>query len=268
MKFSVLLSVYSKENPLFLKEALNSVFIQTVVPDEVILVKDGKLTTDLDRVIEDFETKYSTFKVVALDENIGLGGALNEGLKHCSYEWVARMDTDDICFPDRFEKQLNYIKLHPEVSFVSGSIAEFMDTPDNIYSYRKLPEKHEDIYKYAKKRCPINHPAVMYKKEAVLNLGGYYEFPEDYHLWIRALSNGYKFYNIQEPLLYFRINLDMIRRRGGLDYAKIEMKHQWEFYKIGFISYPQYIYNCIIRFTVRLIPIRLRSVVYFKLLRK
>jgi len=267
MKFSVLLSVYHKENPSYLSQSLDSVFNQTVPPSEVILVKDGQLTKELDNVIEEFLKEYSIFKVISLEENRGLGFALNEGLNHCSYEWVARMDTDDICFPNRFEKQLEIIETHPEVSFIGSTISEFIDMPQNIISYRRLPEKHEDIFIYSKSRCPLNHPTVMYRKEAVVCSGGYREFPEDYHLWIRALMKGYKFYNIQEPLLYFRTSLDVIRRRGGWKYAVSEMRQQKEFYNMGFLSFPQFVKNSFIRFSVRIIPVGVRQYIYAKKLR-
>lgn len=267
INFSVLLSIYYKENTTFLKEALDSVFNQTISPAEVVFVKDGSLTPDLDAVISEYESRCSILKVISLPENKGLGHALNEGINHCSYDWIARMDTDDICFPDRFEKQMEIIEKYPELSFISSSIAEFVNSPDEVVSYRNLPEFHDEIYTYAKIRCPLNHPVVMYRKQAVLDCGGYREFPEDYHLWVRALMKGYKFYNIQEPLLYFRSNIDTIKRRGGWKYAIAEIGHQREFYKIGFISYPQFLKNGISRFVVRIIPPKIRYYLYSGLLR-
>lgn len=267
MNFSVLISIYIKENPTFLRQALNSVFNQTLIPTEVILVKDGLLTRELDITINEYQNKYSRLKVISLSENKGLGFALNEGLKHCSYEWVARMDTDDICFPDRFEKQIKIIKQYPEISFFGSTIAEFTDSIQDIVSYRNLPENHLDILEYAKTRCPLNHPTVLYKKDAVIASGGYREFPEDYHLWIRALMKGYKFYNIQEPLLYFRTNLETIKRRGGWKYAIAEINHQNEFRKMGFISLPKMIKNASSRFIVRILPSKLRLQIYKRALR-
>lgn len=266
--FSVLLSIYYKEDPSFLVQALDSVFNQTINPSEVVLVKDGPLTEELDRVIDDYLSRCNNFRVVVLPENRGLGYALNEGIKECSNEWIARMDTDDICFQDRFEKQLAVIDKNPDLSFVGSAIAEFQDSPDQICSYRRLPERNEDIYVYAKKRCPINHPSVMYRKSVILDAGGYREFPEDYHLWVRALMKGYKFYNIQEPLLYFRINLETIKRRGGMSYALAEIRHQKEFKNMGFLTTSEYLYNCIVRISVRLMPPLLRQKIYSKLLRR
>lgn len=267
MDFSLLISIYFKENASFLKEALDSVFYQTVLPTEVVLVKDGPLTPELDSVINTYKKTYSSLKIVNLSQNKGLGYALNEGLKFCTSEWVARMDADDICFPNRFEKQVEIIEKYPDLSFISSSIAEFVNSPDEVVSYRNLPEFHDEIYTYAKTRCPLNHPTVMYRKQAALDCGGYREFPEDYHLWVRALMKGYKFYNIQEPLLYFRSNIDTIKRRGGWKYAIAEIGHQREFYKIGFISYPQFLRNGISRFMVRIIPSKIRYYLYSGLLR-
>lgn len=267
-EFSVLMSVYCKENPDFFSMSLNSIFNQTVLPSEVVLVEDGPLTPELYNVVDIFVGKHPEIKVVPLEKNGGLGAALNEGLKHCSYDLVARMDTDDVCKPNRFEKQLQLFENQPEVDVCSSWIDEFVDCTDNVISQRKLPETHEEILKYAKGRCPVNHPAVMYRKSKVLGVGGYQGFPEDYFLWVKMLMNNSVFYNIQESLLWFRYSTDVIKRRGGLRYAKDDIKVQWSFYKLGFISFFAFFKNSIIRSFVRLMPNTLRVWVYSKLLRR
>lgn len=266
--FSVLLSVYYKEQVIFLKKSLDSIFSQTLLPEEVVLVKDGPLTEELNLCIENYAQKYPTLKVISLPINQGLGKALNEGLKHCSYNLIVRMDTDDIAKPERFEKQIKVFKENPNTDVCSSWIEEFENSPTNIIAIKKLPESHSDIIKYAKHRCPINHPAVMFKKEAVIKVGGYSGFPEDYCLWIKMLMNGAKFYNIQESLLYFRFSKDVIKRRGGWNYAKADIKSQYSFYKMGFFSLATLIYNITIRVSVRLIPNKLRTYIYTKKLRK
>ncbi len=268
MNFTVLLSIYKKEQPTYLKQSFDSLFTQTLLPSEIILVKDGLLTSELDCIIAEYVQKYPTIKVIPLEQNRGLGKALNEGLKYCSYNLVARMDTDDIAKPDRFEKQLQIFKEHPEIDVCSSWIEEFDENINNILSIKKLPEHHQEIVHYAKHRCPVNHPVVMYKKDAVLRAGGYEGFPEDYRLWIKMLMNESKFYNIQESLLYFRFSKDMIKRRGGWKYAIDDLKSQVSFYKMGFFSLPTLLYNIIIRITVRLIPNSLRATIYKKFLRK
>lgn len=268
MNFSVLLSVYIKENPQYLSQALDSIINQSVQASEIIIVKDGPLTKELDDIINQYNKNYQFIRIVALPNNLGLGKALNEGIKHCHYELIARMDTDDISKPNRFEKQLEIFKLHPETDICSAWLEEFEENTNNILSIKKLPETHSEIVRYAKHRCPINHPVVMYKKEAVLKVGGYEGFPEDYRLWIKMLMNGSKFYNIQESLLYFRFSKDMIKRRGGWKYAINDIKSQLSFYKMGFLSLEILLYNIIIRITVRLVPNFLRTFIYKKCLRK
>lgn len=269
INFSVLLSVYSKEQPVFLEQSLSSILNQTLIPAEIVLVKDGPLTRELDYVVKRYQDEAPIIKVIQLPQNQGLGKALNEGLKHCSHELVARMDTDDIAKPNRFERQMQVFEEHPEVDIVSAWIEEFEDEVDNVVSIRKLPETHAELYSYAKLRCPINHPVAMFKKSAVLAAGSYQHFPlfEDYYLWVRMLMNGAKFYNIQESLLYFRFSPDMFKRRGGWKYAKDELRFQKMLYERGFISRKEFVKNSFIRFTARVIPNKLRAWVYKKLLR-
>ena len=267
--FSVLLSVYRKEQPAYLQQSLNSIFTQTLMPDEVVLVKDGPLTEELDMVIGDYCRKYPILKIVSLAQNQGLGKALNEGLKHCSYDLVARMDTDDIAKSDRFEKQVKVFKEHPELDLVGAWIDEFEGDVSHVISVRKVPEFPIEIKQYALKRSPTNHAVVMFRKSAVLLAGGYLHFPlfEDYYLWVRMLMNGAKFYNIQESLSYFRFSPDMFKRRGGWRYALTEFRFQWLLKQIHFISCPQFVTNVLIRFTARIIPNSLRTFVYTKMLR-
>lgn len=266
--FSVLLSVYHKEKAEFLDEALNSIVCQTLKPDEIIIVEDGPLTNELNNVLDKFETENKCVKRVPLKVNSGLGKALNEGLKHCSNDLVARMDTDDIAFPDRFEKQVEFMDRHSEIDACSSWVDEFVMEKGNVTSVKKLPETHKEIIKYAKHRCPLNHPAVVYRKKAVLDVGGYTGFPEDYMLWVRMLMNGSKFHNLQESLLYFRFSPEVIKRRGGWKYAKDELKTQMQFYKMGFIGCTTLLYNISIRITVRLIPNFVREIIYKKGLRE
>ena len=227
MNLSVLLSVYNKENPNYLVKSLDSIFSQTQSPVEVILVKDGPLNNELDGIIDLYVSQYPNLKVFPLVTNQGLGKALNEGLKHCSYDIVARMDTDDIAKPDRFEKQLAIFEKYSDIDVVGAWIDEFEDDISEVKSVRKLPELPDDIRQFAKRRNPINHPVVMFRKSAVLAAGGYQHFPlfEDYYLWIRMLMNGAKFYNIQESLLYFRFSPEMFKRRGYLRQDSLYLAH-------------------------------------------
>lgn len=189
-KFSVLMSVYAREQSAYLKEALRSVFEQTVPPSEVVLVKDGPLTTELEAVIASFAGRYKSLKIVALTQNMGLGNALNVGLSACTYRLVARMDSDDLSLPGRFEAQLRVFDEYPDVSVVGGWISEFDKDPKDIISYRKLPQTDRELKLICQLKNPLNHMTVMFSKKDVLNAGGYQHFYlfEDYWLWVRMIK--------------------------------------------------------------------------------
>lgn len=264
MDFSVLLSLYYKENPSNLREALDSVFTQTTRSNDVVLVEDGRLTEELESVVRAYEQRYDELHVVRFEKNRGLGYALNDGLQVCKNELVARMDTDDICKPDRFERELKVFEQHPDYGMVGSWIDEFYTTPKEIVSQRRLPETPDEVYRYGKRRCPVNHPTVMYRKREVLKAGGYQTeyFPEDYFLWCRMLHQGTKVYNIQDSLLWFRSSPDTYRRRGGWKYACDEAITQWHIFRMGYISLPIMMSNIAIRFSTRIMPNGLRRMVY------
>lgn len=270
-KFSVLMSVYYKEKSEYFDLALESNLIkQTLLPNEFVLVCDGELTPDLEAVIEKYRKLYPNVLKVYRKENGGLGKALNFGLQFCTYDIIARSDSDDICIPTRFEKQIAFMSENNEYSIISSWVNEFISVPGDYDKARVLPENHEKIYKYAKSRCPVNHPSVVFRKNDVLNVGGYQTdlFPEDYFLWIKMLKNGCKFYNMQESLVGFRFSPETYRRRGGIKYAKDEIKIQIKIYKMGFISFPILVMNLITHTTIRILPNWLRCWIYMNILRK
>ena len=270
-EYSVLMSVYHKEKPEYLKQAIESIQTQTLSTNDFVLVCDGPLNEQLDGVIATKQQEMGdTLNVVRLAKNGGLGNALNEGIKHCKNELVARMDSDDIAYPDRCEKQLAVFSAHTEISICSGIVEEFTTSPEIIDARRVPPETSVEIVEFAKKRCPFNHPCVMYKKSAVEAAGSYQDFYllEDYYLWLRMLMAGYQGYNIQEPLLHMRAGSDMYRRRAGWKYAKTQAK-LFKFMKdSGFIGSGQYIKSCVIRIGSALAPNWLRKFVFGKVLRK
>lgn len=270
MKFSVLISVYHKEKPKYFEECLDSIFRQSLLPDEIVIVKDGPLTEELDNVLIQFIVREKEiFNIVQLPENRGLGTALNVGVLACKNNIIARMDADDICDSRRFEKQIEFLKTHKEIAMVGSYIHEFEGDIENIKTMRKVPIKDSAIKKYAKKRNPFNHMTVMYRKEAVLNSGNYQEFlwNEDYYLWVRMIQKGYEFHNIPEVLVCARADENLFKRRGGLKYIKQDVKLQGFFNKIGFITKNQQIINSFCRSFVRIIPNQARKCIYIKYLR-
>lgn len=239
-KYSVLMSIYIEENPEYFALSLDSMVNQTVQPDEIVLVKDGPLTDELENIIKDYDNKYpNLFTIVPLTQNVGLGLALNRGLEICRNELVARMDTDDISLPTRCEKQLKEFKNNPELSIVGTNTDEFSNDPSDIISSRVVPEKHQDIVRFSKKRNPFNHPTVMYKKSDVLESGGYGDFRrnQDYELFVRMLSEGYLSMNINESLLLFRANEDNLKRRKTWNKTKGDILIRYNFWKKGYIGF-------------------------------
>jgi glycosyltransferase involved in cell wall biosynthesis len=271
MNFSVLIPVYAKENPENFTQALNSIIKQTLIPSEIVIVKDGPLTSELDNVIESFARSYGNlFKIVFLEKNAGLGVALKLGVLNCSNEIIARMDSDDIASPLRFEKQIGFLGENIDIDIVGTWIAEFVNNPSEIVSVRTVPQFHQDILKFAKFRNPMNHMTVMFRKKAVLDAGNYQHFIsfEDYYLWCRMLINGAKFANIPEPLVFVRRGINFVKRRGGLVYFRQEIEFQKKLYKIGFISMFEFVRNIILRGSVRLLPSFFLESLYTTILRR
>lgn len=269
MKYSVLMSVYYKENPAFLSAAIDSMFNQTVPCNDFVLVCDGPLSQELDKVIEDKQQSHPELHVIRLKKNRGLGNSLNIGIKECKNEIIARMDSDDISFMNRCERQLDVFMKNPEISICSGTVVEFVDSINNITGKRELPETNDQIISFSRKRNPFNHPAVMFRKSCVDLVNGYsekYHLFEDYYLWIRMLMNGAKARNIKDPILYMRMNQDSISRRGGWQYAKNLLAfHRW-MKTNGWISEWTYISGALPHAVVCILPNTFRKY-FYKLLR-
>lgn len=269
-KYSVLMSVYKKEKAEYLRAAMDSMWNQTIPTNDFVLVCDGPLTEELECVIADMQSlHYKELNVIRLSENRGLGYALNVGMNYCKNELIARMDSDDISKTDRCERQLLVFMKQEDISIVSGTVEEFFVSTNHVDARRVLPEKHEDIMKFAQKRNPFNHPCTMYKKEAVEMAGGYIDFYllEDYHLWVRMLQKGCVAYNIPQSLLWMRAGSDMYKRRAGLKYAKSQNELFNYMKKTHFISPLQYYSSTIIRTVSSMIPNSIRQVIYKKVMR-
>lgn len=270
MNFSVLLSVYKKEKPHYLKRSLQSIFDdQTLKPTEIVLVQDGELTDELYKVISEFQQRVGDIlKVIKIEVNQGLANALNEGLKHCSYELVARMDADDISLPQRFEKQIVYMRNNPDISVCGSFIGEFDDTSEDIKQIVKLPVTYEETLKFVKLRTPIAHPVAMMRKSVIAEVGGYPPFPigQDIALWSVLLARGYKLANIPEVLLKIRVNDSFYRRRSWEAFKSIIKVSKLQ-YEEGLIDRKTFVRNVIARFFLRMSPIFLRKIAY-KFLRK
>lgn len=271
IKFSVLMSLYYKEKASNLRECFDSLLNQTIKADEWVVVEDGVLTDELYKVLDEYQSKYpSLIKRYPFKENRGLGLALRDGLIVCSNELVARMDTDDIARSDRFEKQLQMFKDDETLDICGSHIKEFDGNIENILAIRKVPITHEEIIKYQKKRDAFNHMTVMYKKSAVLKAGNYEHCPlmEDTYLWARMIVSGAKCKNVDDYLVFARTGHDMFERRGGWKYFKKYKNGLKKVRKTKFISRTSYFISISIQFVVALVPNKLRSWIFIKLLRK
>jgi glycosyltransferase involved in cell wall biosynthesis len=269
--FSVLLSVYKKENPSFLELALVSVIEnQTIKPNEIIIIKDGFLTDSLDIILNNFLTKYpNVIKIFGYELNHGLGYALNYGLKLCENEIVFRMDTDDICVSDRFEKQLQIFNDQKNIVLLGGLIEEFNNTPGDLKQIRNVPISSSQIEAKKFSRSPFSHMTVAFKKSIILDLGGYKDMPgyEDHYLWLRVLRK-YKGYNIPEVLVHARVGNDFLGRRQGIKFFKNELFFQNTLLKENLQTLPYYIKHLIVRVIPKLFPKLILKLLYKFILRK
>jgi len=209
MKISVLMSLYDKEEPSWFEECLSSItYKQSLQPDEIVIVEDGALKPELTSILDRFSKNTNIpFIRVKFTENVGLSRALRAGLYKCNNEYVARMDTDDVAFPERFEKQIDYFKNNTSVQILGSSAVEIDEKSRLTGKVRVVPEKNENIYKELW-TCPIIHPSVMFKKSYLLAAGSYskkLKRRQDYDLWFRCALKGYLFHNLPEPLIKYRV---------------------------------------------------------------
>tara|TARA_B100000768_G_scaffold180973_1_gene202389 strand:+ start:1300 stop:2082 length:783 start_codon:yes stop_codon:yes gene_type:complete len=218
------MSIYHKEKAKYLVECLDSIAAQTLQPTEVIIVHDGYIPIVLKNVIKKYR-KYLNIKTPMLPLSKGLGNALNEGLKSCKYEFIVRVDADDINLPTRFEENIK--SLNNGYDLIGSYIQEFDENKKG--KIRKAPLTNKKIRSYCKYRSPFNHMAVAYKKKIVLKAGGYsnnFIFKEDYYLWVKIINLSSKVCNLPKVLVLARFNENSIARRGGRAYILSEFNFQ------------------------------------------
>jgi len=266
--FSALLCTYAKDNPLHLRQSLQSISSQTVLPNELVIVKDGPLPESLESVISGFQfpNKLTT---LALPKNIALGQARAKGLKVAKHPWVALMDSDDICLANRFEEQLSLISASPMLDIVGGQILEFDDIPGKALAMRKVPPTHNEIVARGKKSNPFNAMTVMFKKDLALSAGNFRHFPgfEDYDLWMRMVALGAKCANSMAVLVHARIGNGMYARRKGFAYMRSEWRMQRNLRQLGLITTGERMRNVLTRIPIRLLPDKGLAFVYNKFAR-
>lgn len=271
MNYSVLMSVYYKENPQYLKQAIDSMLNQTLKPEQFVIVEDGKLNDFLHKIVMLYKEKYSDlFTVIELKVNVGLGMALDIGLQHCRNELVARMDSDDISLPERCEKQVKLFESDENLVIVGSNIDEFWDNPTEIKCSRVVPSEHEQIVKKIGRIQPFNHPTIMYKKSEVIRCGGYGKIrrKQDRDLFSRMINMGCKARNINESLLLFRSNADNYKRRKSWTYCKSTIEVTYAIWKRGHCSITDLIYVTIGQMILFFAPMPVMKLISDKILRR
>ena len=293
LKFSVIMSIYKSDVPELVRIALDSLLQQTLLPNEIVIVADGPVPAELEREVERLKVKVESLPQLCLEgegnlkqdtrnlkpiirylpqeKNRGLGEAMRIAAEAAKYDYLARMDSDDICLPDRFEKQMKCFEEDPELSLVGGMITEFDGESENIIAKRILPLEDSEIKRMMRGRCAVNHVTVIFKKADLMKSGNYQPFflQEDHYLWARMMEHGCKFKNIPDVVVNVRSGKDQIARRGGLKFYKSVVRVFWYMYKHGLISFGYFLYICTIRGIVQvLMPNKLRTWVYLHLLRK
>ena len=264
-EYSVLMSLYKKENPFFLAESIDSMLNQSLEPKQIVIVKDGPLTQALEDVLERYARAYpDKFVFVENETNIGLGLSLNKGLTVCDCDYVARMDTDDISLPDRCRRELVELMADARLSIVGSNVDEFIGDPNQVISTRRVPSSYEDIYQFAKRRSAFNHPAVMYKRDDVLAVGGYSDLRrnQDVDLFGRMLFAGFKAKNIDESLLLFRSGDSLAKRRKSWENTKSYIGTIWNFVKIGYSSYLDFVLVSLAQLGLFVCPAKVQGLIY------
>lgn len=269
VNISVLMSVYKNDDPKEVESAIQSILNQSQPPKQVVIVLDGPIPDALLSVVKEFE-EDKRFDVVPLEKNVGLGKALSVGIQHCKCEYVARMDSDDYSVADRFEKQMRYLEEHQNVDVLGGQIEEYDHKMQKAIAIRSVPLTMDEIKKRCKKRNPVNHVTVVYKKDSVLRAGNYQTcmYFEDYYLWCRMLQKGFVFNNLPDVLVHVRTGTTMYQRRGGKKYNDAIIDFQNKIYKLGLINRMEWLENLVIRIGVANMPNSLRGYIYQHQLRK
>lgn len=253
---SVLMCVYSGDKVSYFREAMDSMLNQTMRADEIVVVVDGPVGKDMMRFLDEVRKKDGSVKIVKLPKNVGVGMASNEGLKYCKNELVAKMDADDIAVPERLELQVKAFAKDSKLALLGGQLAEFSESRDKVVSVRRVPTAAKEIKKFARRRSPFNNQTVMYKKSAVLAVGGYPELnrSEDYYLFSKMMAEGYRVKNMAEVLVYFRLDKDAIGRRRTWRHTKEIIRARNEIRKLGISNWLDFVIAAVGQMLVFVLP--------------
>ena len=263
--YSVLMTIYKKDNCADARAGIDSMLAQTVLTDDFVMVCDGPLTEELDGMLREYEKAYpEIFRVCRLEKNVGLGAALRHGVTLCKNELVARMDNDDLSRPERCEMELKYLEDHPEVAMVGAHVSEFDEDPAKPLRIKEVPVGKEAIERFSRRRNPFNHSTVLFRKSAVLAAGNYSEMRtnQDVDLWVRMLRKGHRCENLDEVLVDFRFDANTLQRRKDWKNSKLLIEVWKSFRKEGYCSYGDYLFVKWMQIAIFVMPKGLLNWVY------
>lgn len=264
--FSILISLYNGTNPDFFNDSMNSIYFQSYQNFEIILIVDGKVSDKHHHCINTWKRKFNRkLHIYSLSQNTGLANALNCGIENCNYEWITRMDADDLMTEKRLEKQKEFIENNTDIDLFGSWIEEYDDFFIKSNGIRVLPCKHKDIIKFGKWRSPLNHVTVCYKKSVLKRLGGYnYKLKrsQDYALWANFIVNGYKLANIPEVLVKVRAGSDFFTNRNTIRVIKYDLRQRIYMYKIGFLNIYEFFFSLLFRLLIRISPLFIVKKIY------
>jgi glycosyltransferase involved in cell wall biosynthesis len=269
-EYSVLMSVYDRELPENLNESLESMLMQSYPPSDFVLVCDGKLTNELNIIVKSFENEFKKiFRIVRIEENVGTGKALNEGIKACKYDFIVRMDSDDISLPNRCLKQMLLFAVRPGLDIIGTYVDEFDDSTEMTVATKKVPVMNKEIKKYSKYRNPFNRQSVAFRKSFAEKIGGYSDLKlcEDYDFVVRMLYNGARGQNIPESLVRYRVDKSTADVRRSFRMTRGFIRVRWEIYKLGYTHFHQFLLPCIMQMVMFILPKRFTNWVYGRFLR-
>lgn len=254
--YSVLMTIYVKDNPDYVKLSIDSMLQQTIQTNDFVLICDGPLNKELDSILDFYDKNYKFFNIIRLPQNVGLGAALKEGVIHCKNTLIARMDDDDIAKPLRCELELMEFEKNENLDICGAYMNEFDINPDNPVRIKQVPVTHDEIKNFSKRRNPFNHSTVMFKKDRIISVGNYSSMRtnQDVDLWVRALNYGLQGYNIAQPLVDFRFDANTYARRKNLKNVKLMLKVWENFWKSKYCSLGDYIYVIVVQLAIYLMP--------------
>jgi glycosyltransferase involved in cell wall biosynthesis len=263
---SVVMPVHAGADVDHLERALTSVFEQTWPADEVVIVEDGPLTPDHDRLLSTFEQAHLSMRRVRLHQQSGVAAALQTGLEAAQGPWIARMDSDDVALPHRFATQVEAIR-SGRYDVIGAAMIEFDSDEQETTGIRRMPEDHAAIVRLMRVNNPLNHPTVVFRRSLVVGVGGYRPLPhlEDYDLWARVWAAGGRLHNLPEPLVRFRADARMLARRRQAGVHRAELELQRNLRRYGLISRPRMVFNLALRTGFRLLPGPLMARLYRRL---